>query len=458
MFPIVLKRALRQSSNLQQVAARATCNSLSGQSCTRALGSSYARNFSSQASKLVCDGSPPSTVNAHELDATTLAFKSSNSLAFKSSTTDGPLKESIWPNADAYQSHEAVNIKPNFWLGQNAVPLETFTIDCTPYGPLSNDGPTPELKAKIEDIFRENGVVRLINTGLTELSAMTKYARVAIKEQMVYESGSNRREPIDGGGDNVFEVGAPGEGWLHYHHEMSYVAHSMDAISFCCKSAPADCGDTYLSDAVQVTDRLMETELGHKLKDLGVIYERCLTDREAYSGLNESKVYNHWQISMGVETPEEAESKARESGLECQWTTDPMLPGSDRFLRTIYRADAFEYCEELDRNILFTNIADSHMWFDSWPGVMEVPKHQRPLQMYFGDGSPISLEESQLLCDLYDSGGIRVQWSTGDVVAACNYRFAHGRPAYHMAENEKRELGVVLGQKFWRKNSMEGKW
>jgi hypothetical protein len=49
-----------------------------------------------------------------------------------------------------------------------------------------------------------------------------------------------------------------------------------------------------MSDQVGVTDELLETELGQKLKDRGVCYHRHLTDATAYKGEDESTVYNHW--------------------------------------------------------------------------------------------------------------------------------------------------------------------
>lgn len=49
-----------------------------------------------------------------------------------------------------------------------------------------------------------------------------------------------------------------------------------------------------MSDQVGVTDEILSTELGQKLKEKGVCYQRNLTDAEAYKGEDESSVYNHW--------------------------------------------------------------------------------------------------------------------------------------------------------------------
>ena len=55
--------------------------------------------------------------------------------------------------------------------------------------------------------------------------------------------------------------------------------------------------------------------------------------------------------------PDEAEAVARSRGLEIEW-------GPNRLLMTRYRVSAFEYFPQLDRNVLYSSIADDGMWFD----------------------------------------------------------------------------------------------
>ena len=81
--------------------------------------------------------------------------------------------------------------------------------------------------------------------------------------------------------------------------------------------------------------------------------------------LEEEGIYNTWQQSFGVQTQEKVEEIARSKGLEVEW-------GPGRYLRTKYYARGFEYCPQVDRNLLYSSIADNGNWFDTWPGVMEV--------------------------------------------------------------------------------------
>lgn len=283
-----------------------------------------------------------------------------------------------------------------------------------------------------------------------------------------YKAGANARKALNGNKGNVFETGAPGAAHLHYHHEMAYVSRSTRAIAFCCtKALPQDGthrGAMFVSEAVGHTEALMRTELGTKLKEKGITYIRCLTDKE--SGESDdpndeaSGVYNHWQTSFGVNTPEEAETVARSRGLEVAW-------GPSRYMKTKYTTSAFEYCPQLDRNLLYSSVSDDSIWFDTWPGVRQLPAlesfetatpTQRPLKITFGDGTEFTRSELRTFIDVYDQYGLPLDWTQGDVAVVCNHRWAHGRPAFALTPGEERTLGVMLGEMYHRVGDRADRW
>ena len=340
-------------------------------------------------------------------------------------------------------------IEPKWWTGVPALALESFTIDCSGYArdktPLERN---TELHDRMLQTFEQVGAVHLINTGLEDLQQMRLVARHIIKNEKKYEGGANPRNNLQ---PNVYEVGAPLQAWLHYHHEMAYIGASTKMLAFLCNKAVAGKGYTYISDNLQATDAILATEFGQKLKDLGLCYHRDLTDREAFKGIEEIGVYNHWQKSMLTDNPEEAVEQARKRGLEVEW-------GPNRLLKTRYYVSAFEYFPQLDRNLLYSSVADDAMWFDAWPKVMHLPFEQRPLKLTFGNGEEMTRQEKQLFVDIYDRFGIPIQWQVGDIAIICNYRFAHGRPSIHLENGEERELGVLIGEAFDRVETAEGKW
>lgn len=340
-------------------------------------------------------------------------------------------------------------IEPRWWSGESALAPESFTIDCSGYRIDDADlAPDGELAGRMNSMFNEVGLVYLTNTGLTDLQRMRRAAKLVMKNEMRYEGGANPRDDLE---PSVYEVGAPLTAWLHYHHEMAYVATSTKMLGFLARSAVSSKGQTFVSDNIRATDAILETGFGQKLRALGICYHRNLTDRDAFAGTEEIGVYNHWQKSMLTDDPALAEQRARERGLETDW-------GPERVLKTRYYVSAFEYFQALDRNLLYASVADDGMWFDTWPKVMHLPYDQRPLKLTFGDLTEMTREEKQLFVDIYDRFGIPIEWRRGDVAVVCNYRFAHGRPGIHLEEGEERELGVLLGETFERVGDVESKW
>lgn len=340
-------------------------------------------------------------------------------------------------------------IEPRFWTGVPAVDPSRFTVDASEFADeLRRPDPGGPLASRLRETFDRVGLVHLVGTGLTDLVDMRALATLVVETEMAYEGGSNPRDRI---APNVYEIGAPLSAWLHYHHEMAYVGSSTKVISFLCKDALPDRGATYVSDSVAVTDAILATELGRKLRDLGVCYHRNLTDRDAFVDRVEYGVYNHWQKSFGTDDPEVAARKARQQRLAVDW-------GPDRLMKTRYYCPAFEYFEPLGRNLLYSSLADHGMWFDTWPLVQHLPYDERPLHMTFGDDSEFTDEERRQWIDLYDRFGTKIDLAVGDVVVICNYRFAHGRPGIRLDDGEARTLGVVLGHQYDRVGVRPDAW
>jgi hypothetical protein len=340
-------------------------------------------------------------------------------------------------------------IEPRWWAGTPAQDPSLFTIDCSQFAMDDADlTPGSELAERMNETFDRVGLVYLVNTRLTEMQKMRVAAKLIMENEMHYEAGANPRDLLE---PNVYEVGAPLEAHLHYHHEMAYVGTSTTMLSFMAKARVAGKGATFVSDNVQATDYILATDFGQKLKELGLCYHRDLTDRNAFAGSEEIGVYNHWQKSMGVEEPDAAEAFAKARGLEVSW-------GPNRLLKTRYFVSAFEYFPAMDRNLLYASVADDGMWFDTWPKVMHLPYDQRPLKLTFGDLTEMTREEKALFVEVYDRFGVPIDWNVGDVALICNYRWAHGRPGIVLQGDERRELGVLLGETFERVGDVDGKW
>ncbi|MEM1376838.1 MAG: TauD/TfdA family dioxygenase [Pseudomonadota bacterium] len=339
--------------------------------------------------------------------------------------------------------------EPIWWTGTAPIAASEFQVDAREYMVDGQDFSDSEpLAERMRETFDRVGLVHVINTGLKDIGPMRAIAKNVIQTDMDYKGGANPRDALQA---NVYEIGAPLPAWLHYHHEMAYVGHSTSMLGFLCKHATPGKGQTFVSDNVKVTDAILATPFGQKLKEHGLCYHRKLTDRDAFAEDDNTGIYNHWQKSMMTEDPAEAEAACQARGLETEW-------GPNRLLITRYYTSAFEYFPHLDRNLLFSSIADDSVWFDAWPNVMHLPHEERPLKLTFGNGEEITRDEVRQFIDVYDQFGMPIEWAQGDIAIVCNYRFAHGRPAIHLEEGEKRELGVMIGAAFERVETRDDKW
>jgi len=348
---------------------------------------------------------------------------------------------------------------PRWWTGSYDAVMDSSNFLVDGQGKLSKEDlhPNSWLGQEIQEKYNRVGLIHVQNTGLTDMKDQRELARIVMGNETEYEGGANPRgRNADLG--NVYDIGAPLSAALAYHHEVTYKSHSVKSLGFLCKHAAQrdSVGWSFVSDSVQAHDYIMTTPLGQKLKDKGLCFMRRMTDARSASDASDV-VYNHWQTSWMTDEPEKAEAAAREQGLEVEWIPDAK-GGPGMMMQTRYYKSAFEYIPSLDRNIMVTSIADDGEWFDSWPGIQDIPQELRPLEMFFGDDTPFTLEEKQAWTDAYDLFGIPLPWQAGDVAVLCNMRFAHGRPGVHLEPGEQRELGVMLGPLFERQETKPDKW
>lgn len=191
--------------------------------------------------------------------------------------------------------------------------------------------------------------IESLATGLTDMADQRTIARMIMGDETEYEGGANPRNRSSELA-NVYDIGAPLEAALAYHHEMTYKSHSIETLGFLCKHAVErpGIGWSFVSDSVQAHDYIMSTELGQKLKEHGLCFVRRMTDANApASANNDGTIYNHWQQSWMTDDPAKAQEAAEAQGLHVEWVHHPT---QGRIMQTRYYKSAFEYVPLLDRN------------------------------------------------------------------------------------------------------------
>jgi hypothetical protein len=379
-------------------------------------------------------------------------------------------------NENMFIDHEGYEkLTPKFWTGTSAIPLEKIVVDGSQFdftkileknenggwSLLSESDETKKLQAALEERFVNTGVFLLRSTALKAMDpaggAMALIPDLLAEAGRRYVGGSNHRGNL---APNVFDTGAPLSANLHYHHEMEYVADSIETISFMGISMPkSTSGATYVSDSVAVTKEILATPLGQKLKEKGICYVRKLPDLDHFrknpDTTDSRLVFNYWQTSFETDCPIEAEKVAKSQGLEVEWVDSPIF---GRYMLTKFYISAFEFCPYTKKNLLYAGIGNSADWFDSWPVLMDLVPEERPMELWFGDDTPSTREERKQLMEVHDNHGIPIDWQEGDVAMICNRRFAHGRPAINIQPGENRKIGVKLGKGFKRQGDTKQGW
>ena len=286
----------------------------------------------------------------------------------------------------------------------------------------------------IKALFAREGVVVLADTGLEHMRDLVPWSRFVIDEIMSYDGGSFERETFH---DNVYDVASePPNLYIHPHNEMSYLPSFPRCLVFGCLAAPAQGGETVLADNRAVTHRLLESELGQKLKRHGVSYIRNFSSADHPPAI----VYRHWQDTFGVATRDEMEALAQRQAWNLTWKNGGGL-------RVSYTFDAYEYHEGLGESLLFAAVGHHGMHFDHHSPFNTLPFGERPFHMTLGNGEPFEAREIEYLVRIFDRYSLPIRWQAGMIAMIDNERWTHARPPFSLKQGEQRTLGVVLGNR-----------
>jgi alpha-ketoglutarate-dependent taurine dioxygenase len=315
---------------------------------------------------------------------------------------------------------------PDFSRLSTNLNISEYTVNCADFS--SRDAMEAEIKAR----FSENGMVLLKNTGFTEFSELKYWGALIIKDFSNYEGGAFVRKKLS---DVVYNTGTePDNLFIHPHNEMAYLPTFPRRIIFGSKTSLKAGGETIMSDNVAVTHAMLQSDVGKKLKDKGVIYIRNLTSRDAENKV----VYKHWQDVFDTDDKEQVNSFSRGRGWNVEWKEN------DR-CEIHFKTDAYEYNTTLNDNLLFTPVGAHGMHFDNWFPYNTLPFDQRPGHMVYGDGVPFTDKEIEFFLRIYDSYSFPIYWQPGWIAILDNERWAHARPPFSLQENETREIGVIIG-------------
>jgi len=256
-----------------------------------------------------------------------------------------------------------------------------------------------------------------------------------------YSGGASARAKIVG---NVMEATRLArEIKIPLHQEMCYLRDYPGRIVFFCVTPAAKGGETIIADMRRFTRELPEA-IRRKLEATGISVVRNFS-APAEDGSEHAEDHpdqRSWKFAFYTDSREAVEATCTSKGMQAIWNGDGSLTVRNNF-------PAFTR-HPVTGDLLYRNVAhvDPGAGFSaSLPYVRRrrveamLARQALATGYYFGDGSPISADDSSQLRALFDSLELSWKWQSGDIMLLDNLLTAHGRNPF---EGEFRDVQVAL--------------
>jgi len=305
-------------------------------------------------------------------------------------------------------------------------------LELSPDGRVDRDAFLAEIRARrdvVQSLLLEHGAIRFrgfLPGTAEDLDAFTEAAGLVL---MDYRRGVANRSKVRGRIYTSTELpsGVP----IPPHLEMSYTSVYPIQIAFLCETAPAERGETPLTDAAQVLEEIPEAVL-RRFLDHGVVYFQSVPAR---SGRWRK---HRWQSMFETDDRGEVEAICREQSIEPTWRPDGGIelrnrrPATLRHPKTgretwFNHAHVFHpsFSSELRREgqlarWAIVRTAESLL---SRRTVARLLRHD----VEYGDGTPIPRHDIEAVRDALWRHVVVEPWRKGDLVLLDNLRIAHAR-------------------------------
>jgi hypothetical protein len=218
---------------------------------------------------------------------------------------------------------------------------------------------------------------------------------------------------------------APPDVSIFLHHEMAQTPIYPSKLFFFCELAPQSGGSTPICRSDILLDHLKREipNFVSACEDRGVKYSQTMpSNNDLESGQGRS-----WGSTLSANSLEEAETKLRNLDYEWQWRGDGSLSVITPRLPAIRILDD-------GRKVFFNQLIAA---FRGWQDARNVGEKS----ICYGDNSPISNEDMEVVIRLSDLLTFDVPWQTGDIVLVDNFMTMHGRRPF---EGQRRVLASLV--------------
>jgi len=280
----------------------------------------------------------------------------------------------------------------------------------------------------IEALVLKHGAVLFRGFELSSPKDFEKVAGTVLPRLKPYVEGQSPRTKIRG---NIYtSTEYPKQLRVTMHSELSYVKAPPPKLLFYCETAATTGGETPIADCRKVYEQ-MPAELREKFERLQVKYVKSMPASE--KGLGKT-----WMDHFETNDKRKVERYIGESEMKWEW-----LP--DGGLRTESIRPAVRTHPRTNETVWYNQ---SNLWHVS---NFEAQRREAllkicgedglPTHCYFGDGSPMTDEELDVVRQVMWDCAVVFPWEAGDLLVVDNILCAHGR----MPFDGPRKVLVAMG-------------
>ncbi|MCF2857582.1 TauD/TfdA family dioxygenase [Pseudoalteromonas sp. SMS1] len=264
---------------------------------------------------------------------------------------------------------------------------------------------------------QEYGAILFRGFGVESAAAFESFVDTSSGGSLdTYQERQLKRDRIEG---NVFTSTAhPKEGEIFLHNEQSFNLQFPRFVYFNCHKVAPVGGATPLADTRKVFNAVPE-ELRNKLIKLGYMYRRNFMPN----------LYCDWKWAFQSETQEQAEEYFKANEISWKWHDKGLITLSTEQVRPVALAHPetgekcwFNHCTSFNVNTIEPR---ARQFLKG-----SLSEHEYPNHTYYGDGTPISEEDSETLKQAYLAEKVTFQWVKGDVLMVDNLSVAHAREPF----------------------------
>ena len=303
---------------------------------------------------------------------------------------------------------------------------------------LAVKSPTPSLvwaqqnKAQVLDILRSQGALLVRGLRFHASKQFGQFIEALFEQTLVeYTYRSTPRTKLGG---NVYTATEyhPSE-TIPQHNESSYANEWTMHLGFFCMvpPAPGQGGATPLADSRAVLKKI-PPEIVEKFEQKKLQYVR-----------NYGSVDLPWSEVFQTDDRQQVEAFCDSHGIDYQWT-------GDNGLRTRQITPATEIHPVTGEKIWFNQAHLFHISSLAGDVARDMLALYRtedlPRNVYFGDGTPIDVDDLACIRAAYDEVKFHFDWQKDDIVLLDNMLYTHGRQPYSGA----RKILVGMAQTYQR--------